>query len=97
MHAHRYKNSEIESVLDHIRHKLIQQKDLNDTEGYMELEEQDQVLILKFSTKKAPSEKQAILDELAGSGLQFGSDYIEDSIRIAFREDEEDRDGLNLG
>jgi CO dehydrogenase/acetyl-CoA synthase beta subunit len=93
MQAHRYKHSEIESVLERIRHKLIQQKNMNDTEGYMDLEEQDQVLILKFSTKKTPSEKQAILEELAGSGLQFGNDYIEDSIRIAFREDEEDRDG----
>jgi hypothetical protein len=52
MQAHRYKHSEIESVLERIRHKLIQQKNMNDTEEYMDLEEQDQVLILKFSTKK---------------------------------------------
>ncbi|MDB5053634.1 MAG: hypothetical protein JWM44_1684 [Bacilli bacterium] len=96
MQAHRYKHSEIESVLDRIRYKLIQQKNNND-EGYMELEEQDQVLILKFSTKKTSSEKKAILDELAGSGLEFGKESIHDSIRLALREGEEDREGLDLG
>lgn len=96
MQAHRYKNSEIESVLELIRRKLIQQTNTNN-EGYMELEEQEQVLILKFTTKKTAAEKKVILDDLAGSGLQHGSDFIEDSIRLAYREGEEDREGLDIG
>lgn len=63
----------------------------------MELEESEEVLILKFRTKKSPEEKLTILDKLARSGLEHGPEYIEDAIRLANREDEEDREDLDLG
>jgi hypothetical protein len=43
---------------------------------------------MKFRTKKSAEEKLAILDKLAGSGLDHGPEYIEDAVRLANREDE---------
>jgi hypothetical protein len=37
------------------------------------------------------------LDELAGSGFEFGKESNQDSIRLAFREGEDYREGLDLG
>jgi hypothetical protein len=94
--ARRYNPNEIESLLDRIRYNLMKRTDKNG-ESYMELEESEEVLILKFRTKKSPEEKLAILDKLAGSGLDHGPEYIEEAIRLANREDEEDREDLDLG
>lgn len=94
--ARRYNPSEIESLLERIRYSLKKQTDKNG-ESYMELEESEDVLILKVRRKKSPEEKLAILEKLAGTGLEYGSEYIEDAIRLANREDEEDREDLHLG
>jgi len=57
MKAYRYEQNEIESILKRIEHKLIKQVDTNEN-GYLELEEDDQLLILKFKTKRPPTEKK---------------------------------------
>lgn len=96
MKAYRYEQNEIQSILKRIEHRLIQQVDTQQS-SYLELEEDDQSLVLKFKTKKTSDEKQAILNELAGSGLRHGQDFLEDALRTASREGEEDRVGFNLG
>jgi hypothetical protein len=58
----------------------------NIAESYMELEESEGALILKVRKKKTPAEKKAILDELAGSGLEHGPEVIKDALEISFRE-----------
>lgn len=53
------------------------------------------MLVLKIKTKKTAKEKLAILDELAGSGLKYGPEYIDDVIRLADREDEKEKITVN--
>lgn len=96
MKAYRYEQKEIESILKRIKHKLIKQMGSHKN-GYLELKEDEQSLTLNFKTKKTPSERKVILDELAGSGLGHGREFIVDSLRLADREGEEDREDLNLG
>ena len=91
--ARRYSRNEIETILDKIRDHLQHKNRLD----YMELEERDEAIILKLTAKKSVSEKKALLEELAGSGLQHGQDAIEDAIATAQREGEDDREDLNLG
>lgn len=49
----------------------------------------------EFNKKRTPMEKKKILDELAGSGLQHGKDYIDDAVNVATRQGEEDREFYN--
>lgn len=57
MKAYRYKQNEIQSILKRIENKLIQQAGTNQN-GYLELEEDDQSLVLKFKVKKDSSPKE---------------------------------------
>lgn len=54
--ARRYNPSEMESLLERIRYNLKKQTDKNG-ESYMELEDSEDVLILKVRKKKSPEEK----------------------------------------
>lgn len=96
MEPRRYGRNEIDTLLERIRYNLMKHSDKNGND-YMELEEQDNVLVLKIKTKKTAEEKLTILKKLAGSGLKYGPEYIDDVIQLAHREDEEDRDDLDLG
>jgi len=91
--ARRYNPNEIETILDKIRNNLKYNNKLD----YMELEERDEVIILKLTTKKTVSEKKAILKELEGSGLHHGREAIVDAISVAHREGEDDREDLTIG
>lgn len=91
--AHRYNPNEIETILDKIRNNLKHKNRLD----YMELEEGEETIVLKLTTKKTVSEKKALLEELAGSGLLHGQDAIVDAIAIAQREGEEDQEDLIIG
>jgi hypothetical protein len=91
--ARRYNRNEIETILDKIRTHLQHKNRLD----YLELEEREEAIILKLTTKKSIAEKKALLEELAGSGLQHGQEAIEDAIATAHREGEEDREDLHFG
>jgi hypothetical protein len=63
----------------------------------LELLDREDVIILNIKTKKSTTDKKAILEELAGSGLQHGREIIEDAIELANRDREEDREDINTG
>lgn len=77
--ARRYRKDEIETILDKIRNNLQKKNKIE----YMELEERDEAIILKLTTKKSVAEKKALLEELAGSGLQHGHEAIVDAVAVA--------------
>ncbi|WP_059103177.1 hypothetical protein [Shouchella shacheensis] len=94
--AHHFNQDDIESILDKIRQKIIDK--MNDDQlTNLELHDKENAIILDFKTKKTVVEKKRLLNELAGSGLKHGSEVIEDAIGVANREEEDDREDLNIG
>ncbi|MDF2922254.1 MAG: hypothetical protein K0R57_1168 [Paenibacillaceae bacterium] len=91
--ARRYNRHEIETILDTIRTHLQHKNRLD----YMELEEREETIILKWTSKKSAIEKKALLEELAGSGLQHSQEAIDDAIAIAQREGDDDREDIYFG
>lgn len=94
--AHRFNQDDVESILDKIREKLINKMN-NHQLTHLELLDKEDAIILDFKTKKTVVEKKRLLNELAGSGLKHGSEVIDDAISVANREEEEDREDLNIG
>jgi hypothetical protein len=62
----------------------------------LEILDKEGAIILDLKTKKSIDEKKAILNNLAGNGLQHGSEVINDAVDVAYREEEEDREDLNF-
>lgn len=83
-----FHNHEIETLLEKIKSKIL------DSKHGIELEEREDEIIIRFMKKKTKDEKLALLSKLAGTGLQHGPEFIKDSLSIASREDEDDREGL---
>lgn len=94
--AHRFDQHDIESILDEVRKRLTYKMN-NDQLKTLEVVDKEGAIILDFKTKKTVDEKRAILNELAGSGLQHGPEVIDDALGVANRENEEDREDLNIG
>jgi hypothetical protein len=94
MMAYRYNSNELELLFEQIKSDL--KKKGQNQGGYLELEEKGDDFILKFKKEKSTEEKKNILKELEGSGLQHGSEVIDDALNIAYREGEEDREDLDI-
>ncbi|GAX90166.1 hypothetical protein [Effusibacillus lacus] len=99
MEAHKFKEQYTikpksrQELAANLTEKILSAIKLNDLDVlYVELENEEDELRLKLRKKKSAAEKKKILAELAGSGLQYGKEVIEESLRIAHREDEEDRE-----
>lgn len=94
--ARRYSQNDIEFILDKIRKSLIKKNDNNEITD-LEFHDREDAIILNLKEKPTTANKKVILEELAGSGLQYGREGIEDAIELANREGEEDREDVNIG
>lgn len=94
--ARHYNHNDIEVILDKIRKSLIKKNDNNELTN-LEFLDRDDAIIVNLKSKKTTAEKKAILDELAGSGLQYGREFIQNATELANREGEVDREDINIG
>lgn len=89
-----FKGSDIDRLLESVRQRLLQR-----AANYSDLElvDNEEGVIVRFKTDKSIEEKLSILRRLEGKGLEQPKEEIDEFLSIAERENEEDREDVNLG